>query len=82
MSTTTRKQLDLIKEKAIALWGDKWLSTLVNEYCAIAEVEYKGRYRTIQRIFENGDCRLSTVNILLECVNSKLRLADKNETDF
>lgn len=83
-SEAAARQLNLIKATAIERWGDRWLAEIVKTYSHITNANPQTRYRTVQRMFENGDCRLSTLNALLEAIDCKLKLLPINieEKDF
>jgi hypothetical protein len=74
-SAIAKNLLDAVKARAIELWGDKWLATLVRTHSeVIGAAESRGRYIQIKRIFEHGNCTIETLGGLMMAVDCKLQL--------
>ncbi|MFM7851814.1 MAG: hypothetical protein ACKPCM_10055 [Pseudanabaena sp.] len=65
--TLADAQLNAIKTRAIALWGDKWLARLAEKYKEVAGLETQAD-STVRRWFKQG----SNVKPSLESFNNLL----------
>jgi hypothetical protein len=84
METTQEIQrvINLIKEEAQAIWGEKWFSQIVHRYCAIEGREtgkppsYLGRRYQLSRILHKGEGgTMTTLFRLAECVDLEISLS-------
>lgn len=72
--------LDQIKAKAIALWGDKWMTELTKMYVVIAKANGDDtatpvkRRPQIQRAFQNNGCHSETLLILIQAAGLEVIL--------
>ena len=74
--------IDLIKQEAQALWGNKWFSQIVHQYCAIEgeetgkEPNYMSRRTQLGRILEKGESgTMTTLFRLAKCVDLQVSLS-------
>jgi hypothetical protein len=71
----TEKQIRAIKERAIALWGDKWLARIVKEYARITETNERGKFAQVQRYFKGENApNLDSMNALMMSVNCEFQM--------
>lgn len=73
--------LEIIKERAEASYGDKWLAELAKRYVVILQQQgdekatYANRKRTVYRAFEEGSCSAETLFSLIQAVDCRLQIA-------
>jgi hypothetical protein len=76
--TLSISQLQVIKAKAIQIWGpDKWMAQINKQYCAIAGRNERTSYAQTQRYFKEENPTmptLETLNILLLAVDCRLKI--------
>jgi hypothetical protein len=71
----TQKQIEAVKERAIELWGDKWLPQLVREYARVTGTNERSKFAQVQRYFKGGNSlNLESMNALLLAVNCKFQM--------
>lgn len=70
------KQLDVVKERAVELWGDeKWLPRLVTAYEVVSGAEPRTKFKLVQGYFKDGVFpNLKTMNWLLKSVNCEFQI--------
>jgi hypothetical protein len=74
-SDRAKNLLEAVKARAIELWGDKWLASLVRAHSEVIGAEdVRGRYVQIKRIFTHGNCTIETLSGLIMAVDCKLQL--------
>jgi hypothetical protein len=80
MPPTETEILNDIKEQAIKLWGEKWLTELTRQYNHLFNAEgdtneaYRNKRSQIQRSFDGGGITLKNVMRLAECVGVTIRI--------
>jgi hypothetical protein len=76
----SKSQLQTIRLRAMALWGDKWLVTLVKQFAQITGCNERQRFNQIQKYFSEDPTMptLETLNNLLLAVNCRIKIISFN----
>jgi hypothetical protein len=79
----SKKQINAIKERAIAIWGDNWLANLVKAYALIIGANERNKFAQVQRYFKDGVIpNLDTMNALLMAVNCRFQMVYTEIKEF
>jgi hypothetical protein len=71
----TQAQLEAVKNRAISLWGDKWLINLCYAYAATLGVGKREKTSLVQRWFNGNHApNLENFNTLLLSVGCKISI--------
>jgi hypothetical protein len=72
----TQAQLNAVKDRAIALWGDRWLIQLCYKYAEVLGLEKRSKTSLVQRWFnQNHAPNLENFNTLLLAVGCKISIS-------
>lgn len=72
----TKAQLNAVKERAIALWGDRWLSELCYKYAETLGLAKREKTSLVRRWFKGGvSPNLENFNTLLLAVGCKISIS-------
>jgi len=75
-----QKQIQALKERAIELWGDKWLPQIVREYASVTGSNERTKFAQIQRYFKGESTpNLGTMNALMSAVKCKFQMVCYSE---
>ena len=71
----TQAQLEAVKNRAIELWGDRWLIQLCYSYAEVLGLDKRSRTSLVQRWFnQNHAPNLENFNTLLLAVGCKIQI--------
>ncbi len=72
----TQSQLNAVKNRAIALWGDRWLIQLCYSYAEVLGLEKRSKTSLVQRWFNGNHApNLENFNSLLLAVGCKISIS-------
>ncbi|MGK7940002.1 MAG: hypothetical protein AB4062_07590 [Crocosphaera sp.] len=76
--------INIIKQEAKAIWGERWFKEIVHRYCKIEGLEtgktlkYNDRNRQISRILKEGQTgNIVTLFRLIKCVDLKIDVSKR-----
>jgi len=79
----SHKQIEAIKERAIAKWGDNWLAELVHAYANVTGANVRNRYAMIQRWFKyEYTPSQDSLNAMLLAVNCRFKMVYIDEREI
>jgi len=73
----TQRQIEAIKERAVSLWGEKWLPQIVREYAKVlGEPEkHRDKFPQVMRYFSGETTpSITNLNALLMAVNCRFKM--------
>ncbi|MGK7883054.1 MAG: hypothetical protein AB4057_00310 [Crocosphaera sp.] len=93
MNTTTEtnnthseieKIINVIKQEAQAIWGERWFKEIVHQYCKVEQLEtgktitYSDRNRQLSRLLKEGQTgNMITLFRLAKCVDLKIDVSKR-----
>jgi hypothetical protein len=79
----TKKQILAIKEKAIAIWGDKWLPQIVRGYASVIGGNERNKFSQVQRYFNNQVTpSMDSMNALMLAINCRFQMVCTEIKEF